>query len=69
MWNINFHPLKRGGGGGLLERGGVFERGGLIDRGFNGKISQHLGAVLKTHAPYHSTFNVNANVDYQIIIW
>ena len=67
MWNINFHPLKRGGGD-LLERGGVFERGGF-DRGFNGKISQHLGTVLKTHAPYHSTFNVNANVDYQIIIW
>ena len=68
MWNINFHPLKRGGGGGLFrERGRILEGG--LDRGFNGKISQHLGAVLKTHAPYHSTFNVNANVDYQIIIW
>ena len=40
-----------------------------MEGGFDGKISQHLGAVLKTHAPYHSTFNVNANVDYQIIIW
>ena len=68
MWNINFHPLKRGGGGGLFrERGRILEGG--FDRGFNSKISQHLGTVLKTHAPYHSTFNVNANVDYQIIIW
>ena len=67
MWNIHFHPLKRGGGGLFRERGRILEGG--LDRGFNGKISQHLGAVLKTHAPYHSTFNVNANVDYQIFIW
>ena len=28
---INFPPLKRGGGGGVLETGGLFERGDLID--------------------------------------
>ena len=64
----SFSSPEEGRGGGLFrERGRILEGG--LDRGFNGKISQHLGAVLKTHAPYHSTFNVNANVDYQIFIW